>query len=288
MIRASELILNSDGTLFHLHILPQHVADNVIIVGDPARCDLIASYFDKVILRAANREFVTIFGICDGKPLTVISSGIGCDNIDILMTELDAAVNVDLATRTIKPNLKSLNIFRLGTSGGIANDISIGHYVMAEYSIGLDGLAHFYANSKMVRELAFEDDFFEKTNWAPDMAKPYIVKNDSGLVELFSSFAKRGVTISAGGFYAPQGRVVRLGLWCDNYLSNIENYNYNGLKVTNFEMESSAIAFLGGLLGHRCLTICAIIAQRKKGESDPDYGKIVKNLIENSLQLICK
>lgn len=288
MIQNSELILNNDGTLFHLHLKEEHVADNVILVGDPDRCELIAKHFDKIMHCSKNREFVTIYGTCQGKPITVISTGIGCDNIDIVMTELDAAVNVDLKTREIKTIKKHLNIIRLGTSGALQNDIEIGDYVMSNYSIGIDGLAHFYKESPKVREIDFEDNLAQKTNWAKDMAKPYIIKNSDTLIEKFSTFAKPGVTISAGGFYGPQGRVVRLALWDENYLINLEKYRYNGLKITNFEMEGAAIALLSQMLGHNSLTVCAIIAQRQKGDSNPDYGKIVENLISKSLQLICK
>lgn len=288
MIQNSELILNNDGTLFHLHIKEENVADNVILVGDPARCELIGKYFDQIIHRTANREFVTIYGLCQGKPLTVISTGIGCDNIDIVMTELDAAVNVDLKTREVKPSKRRLNIVRLGTSGALQNDIEIGDYVMSNYSIGIDGLAHFYKESPSVRDIDFEDDLVLQTDWGKDMAKPYIIKNAETLIAKFSTFAKPGVTISAGGFYGPQGRVVRLALWDYDYLKNLEQYRYRGLEITNFEMEGSAIALLSRMLGHNSLTVCAIIAQRQNGDSNPDYGNIVENLISKSLQLICK
>lgn len=288
MIKNSELIINSDGTLFHLHINEQFVAQNVIIVGDPARSDLIASRFDKIILRAENREFVTNYGLFNNTPITVISSGIGCDNIDIVLTELDAAVNVNLQTREIKPVKRQLNVIRLGTSGGLQQDVKIGDYIMSQYSVGIDGLAHFYKDSSLIRDLQFEDQIVSQTNWGKDMAKPYVIKNSDHLVELFSGFAKKGVTVSAGGFYGPQGRVVRLDLWDKNYLKNFENFSYNNLRITNFEMESAAIALLCKMLGHNCLTVCAIIAQRVEGDSKPDYQQIVENLIVKSLHLLSK
>lgn len=288
MIPSSELILNDDNTLYHLHIDKQMVATNVIIVGDPQRSDEIAKYFDKVIKRVQNREFVTNYGVLKNNPITVISSGIGCDNIDIVITEVDAAVNVDLNTRTVKKVRKQLNFIRLGTSGGLQQELKIGDYVISQYSIGIEGLAHFYKNSKSVRDLDFENEFITQCKWNNDLAKPYVVQNDPDLVEKFSSFAKKGATISAGGFFGPQGRVVRLNLAQQDYLKNIENFAYKGHKITNFEMEGAAIAALGHMLGHKCVTICAIIAQRAVKDVDADHTQIVHNLIQNSLQVICK
>lgn len=288
MIKDSELILNPDGTVFHLHVTGDHIADTVIMVGDPARSDKVASYFDTIEYTSRNREFVTHTGLYVGKRMTVVSTGIGCDNIDIVMTEIDAAVNIDLSTRTIKPQKRSLRIVRLGTCGALQPQINIGDYLLSEYSMGIDGLAHFYKNSEAVRALDMEQAFAKHAQWGDKMAAPYVVSNDAELARLFRDFTISGITISAGGFYAPQGRVVRLPIWQQDYLKNIESFRWNSLKINNFEMEGAAIALLGAMLGHRTLTVCAAIAQRTEGEGNADYGKIVDNLLQKALLCLSK
>ena len=286
IIPPSELIINPDGSVFHLHLLPEEVADTIILVGDPARVDTVAAHFSEIEVRKSSREFSTATGYYNGKRLSVISTGIGCDNCDIVMTELDALHNIDFQTRTEKTDKNQLTIVRLGTSGAVQDDISIGDYVMSCYSIGIDGLLNFYGGS--VCESEIEQAFIEQTAWGERLARPYVVANDQSLIKLFEGFARAGVTISAGGFYAPQGRVVRLPLSQSNYLEKIEKFSYKGLRITNFEMEGSAIAGLAKLMGHRALTVCAIIAQRTKGDSNPDYSDIVNKLIAFALKTLTK
>lgn len=287
-ILSSELIINSDGSIFHLHLAPWQLADTVILVGDPARADYIATLFEKLETSAINREFHSHTGFYNNHRLTVVSTGIGCDNIDIVLTELDALVNVDFATRTVRDQIRQLTIVRLGTSGAIKDDLKIGDYVMSEVSIGIDGLLNFYDGLERVSDPDIEREFIRQTNWNTRLAKPYCIYNNVQLLELFSDIAISGVTISAGGFYAPQGRVVRLGLARADYLEQIERFEYQGRRVTNFEMEGSAIAGLSALMGHRALTVCAIIAQRIQGEGNADYQSIMEKLIKITLEKLTK
>lgn len=283
MIAQSELIINPDGSVFHLHVKPNELSATIILVGDPERSAKIAARFDTIEHRSHNREFFTFTGTYNGKRISVISTGIGCDNIDIVVTEIDALFNVDFTTREPKKETTTLTIVRLGTSGSISETIKIGHYVASEYSVGIDGLAYFYKNSRAVRSVDKEDEFIAKSCWGLDLARPYIVKNDETLLSLFDDISIRGVTISAGGFYAPQGRVVRLPIAQNNYIDNVASAG-----VTNFEMEGAAIALLGRLLGHRTLTVCAIIAQRVDGDSNAHYGQIVDKLIDSVLEKLTK
>lgn len=288
IIPPSELILNDDGSLFHLHLLPCDVATTIILVGDPARAQLISRYFETIELHRHNREFSTFTGTYCGKRLTVVSTGIGCDNIDIVVTELDALFNVDLVSRTEKLVKQQLTFVRLGTSGAVQPEIQIGDYVMSAVSIGIDGLLNFYDGVQQISDQDFEDQFIAQTQWNPRCPRPYVIRNNRALIDMFSDFAIEGVTISCGGFYAPQGRVVRLPLADKDYIDHIQNFSYGGLRVTNFEMESSAIAGLAALLGHRALTVCGIIAQRNAGGASPDYQLIIETLVENALQRITK
>lgn len=285
IIPSSELIVNDDGSVFHLHLKPDELADTVILVGDPDRSSMVASYFDRVEHSAANREFRCHTGTLNGVRLTVVSTGIGCDNIDIVMNELDALANVDFAARVVKPGpqRRSLRIVRLGTCGAVQPDISLGALVMSAVSGGIDGLLNFYADSEAVRDLRLEEAFVRQTDWDERLARPYFVRNDAGLIELFGDVAIRGLTLSAPGFYAPQGRVVRLPLARPDYLEKIERFEHEDLRVTNLEMESSAIAGLAALLGHRALTVCTVIAQRTAGDSKPDYAAFVRNMVETAL-----
>ncbi len=285
MIASSELILNEDGSIFHLHLRPEELADTVILVGDPGRSDRIARYFDRIESRAANREFRIHTGTLNGVRLTVVSTGIGCDNIDIVMNELDALANVDFATRAVRPleRRRSLRIVRLGTSGALRPEIRLGDRVMSVVSGGIDGLLNFYGGSESVCDRAMEEAFVRQTGWGDRLARPYFVHNDPSLIELFRDTALPGLTLSAPGFYAPQGRVVRLPLADPAYVERIERFEFEGLRPTNFEMESSAIAGLSAMLGHRALTICTIIAQRVAGESRPDYDTFVREMVEIAL-----
>jgi len=283
-IPSSELIINSDGTIFHLHLRQEDIADTVILVGDPARVDMIAGYFDKIEVEKANREFVTKTGYIGKHRLSVLSTGIGTDNIDIVMTELDALVNIDFASRTVKPEHRSLRILRLGTSGALHADIPLGSILMSDISVGFDGLLNFYANRDNISLKEMEKAFVEHMDWSEQLAKPYFVPASEMFVNLFGKDVLHGVTISAPGFYGPQGRVVRLGLADPDLLTKIESFRYNNLKITNFEMEGSAIAGLSLLLGHQAATICTIIANRYLKDMNTNYKDAVKKMIEKALE----
>lgn len=286
-IQSSELILNEDGSIFHLHLKPEDIADTVVLVGDPSRVNLIATYFDTIETEVANREFRTITGYYNNKRLTVLSTGIGTDNIDIVLNELDALVNIDLKKKLPKRNLKSLNIIRIGTSGSLQTDIPIDSFVLSTKSIGFDGVLNFYKNRNEVSDLDFEKAFTQHTGWNTLLAKPYVVNSSEELIEKLSGDKTiNGVTISANGFYGPQGRVLRLDTADNELNSKIAAFEYQGKKITNYEMESSAIAGLSKLMGHNAITICAIIANRATGNASPDYHKTIRKLIEYTLEKI--
>lgn len=281
MIQSSELIINPDGTIFHLCMKPEQLADNIILVGDQGRVQLIASFFEKVDCETSNREFKSITGWYNGKRITALSTGIGTDNIDIVLTELDALANIDFATKEIKSQKKSLNIVRVGTSGSISDEIGIGDYVVSSMSIGFDGLLNFYEGFDNVCDFDFEEAFVKHCNLSERLATPYVVGCSPSLfMKLSSQKTFSGVNISAPGFYGPQGRVLRLPLVDPELNKKIETFTFNGAKVTNFEMESSAIYGLSALLGHNALTICLIIADRISGGSMPDYKKSMKDLVK--------
>lgn len=282
-IESSELVINSDGTVFHLHLLPEHIADTILLVGDPARVDRVASYFDEKEFRIANREFVTITGTYKGKRMTVISTGIGTDNVDIVVTELDALANVDFETRYEKKEKKQLTLLRIGTSGAIQPDIEIGTFLFARTSVGFDGLLNYYDGRNEVCDLEIEQAFMKHVGWNELLTKPYFIDADKSLFELFKDTTVEGITIAAPGFYAPQGRWVRLKPADPNLNEKIESFNYNGRRITNFEMESSALAGLSKLMGHKAATICTIIAQRVAKDMNTDYQPYVDKMIEMSL-----
>lgn len=282
-IPPSELVINGDGSVFHLHLLPGQVAETVVLVGDPGRVDVVASYFDVIESRSANREFVSTTGIYNGKRITVLSTGIGTDNIDIVVTELDALFNVDFETRTEKKQKTTLTLLRLGTSGALQPDVKIGDLVFARTSVGFDGLLNFYKGRDEVCDLAMEQAFMEHTQWGRLLTKPYFVNADEDLRKLFADSTIDGITVSAPGFYGPQGRWVRLEPADPDLNSKIESFVYNGRKIANFEMESSALAGLSRLMGHRAATICAIIAQRVDKGMNTDYKPFVDKMITMSL-----
>lgn len=282
-IASSELIINGDGSVFHLHLRPGQVAQTIILVGDPGRVEAVAAYFDAVESRSANREFVSVTGSYKGKIMTVLSTGIGTDNIDIVVTELDALFNIDFETREEKEHKTSLTLLRLGTSGALQPDIAIGDFVFAQTSVGFDGLLNFYKGRNRVCELAMEQVFMAHTGWSELLPKPYFVNADEGLRKLFADATTEGITISAPGFYAPQGRWVRLEPADPELNAKIESFGYNGRKITNFEMESSALAGLSRLMGHRAATICTIIAQRVERGMNTDYKPFVDKMIKMSL-----
>ena len=283
VIAPSELIINGDGTIFHLHLKPEQLADTVILVGDPARVATIAAHFDSVECNVSNREFNTITGYYKGKRMSVISTGIGIGNIDICVTELDALANVDFATRTVKDTFRRLTLVRLGTSGALQEDIEVGEVVFARTSVGFDSLLGYYAGRNDVCDLDMQRAFMEHTQWSELLAPPYFVNADNELWEHFKDSVTEGITIAAPGFYAPQGRYVRLQPADMNLNEKIEAWRYKGRRITNFEMEGSALAGLAALMGHRATTICTIIAQRVAKQAQPDYKPYVEAMIRMAL-----
>lgn len=284
VIPASELIINEDGSIFHLHLRPEQISDIVILVGDPGRVELVASYFEEKECEVASREFKTITGSYKGRRMTVLSTGIGTDNIDIVVTELDALANIDFATRTVNDNFKQLTLVRLGTSGALQEDIKVGERVFSRTSVGFDGLLNYYANRDKVCDLAIEKAFVEHTGWNPQLTAPYFVNADASLFELFKDVTREGITIAAPGFYAPQGRWVRLQPQDLHLNEKIEAFRFGERRITNFEMESSALAGLAALMGHKAATVCTIIAQRIAKDACTDYKPFVREMIEDALE----
>ena len=282
-IPASELIINEDGTIFHLHLLPEQIADIVMLVGDPGRVEMVASFFDTRECEVSNREFKTITGTYKGKRMTVLSTGIGIGNIDICVTELDALANIDFATRQVKDTFRQLTLVRLGTSGALQPDIKVGEAVFSRTSVGFDGLLNYYAGRNEVCDLEIEKAFIEHTGWNELLPKPYFIDADPSLGELFKDVTREGITIAAPGFYAPQGRWVRLQPQDLKLNEKIESFDFNGRKITNFEMESSALSGMAALMGHKAATICTIIAQRIALDACTDYKPFVRQMIQNAL-----
>ena len=283
----SELIINSDGSIFHLHLKPEQLADNVILVGDPGRVALVAAYFDTQDCSVSSREFNTITGVYKGKRISVISTGIGTDNIDIVMNELDALSNINLETRTEETDFRQLTIIRIGTSGGMQPEIPLGSFLISEKSIGFDGVLNFYAGRDTVSDLEFEESMKKHLVWNPQFAAPYVVDADSELVNrIGKEDMLRGVTISANGFYGPQGRVLRINL-ADMHLNDkIESFRYGKYSITNYEMEGSAIAGLSKLMGHKAMTVCCIIANRRVEAATTDYKPYIEKLVKTVLDRI--
>ena len=283
-IPESELIINSDGSVFHIHLKPEELADNVIMVGDPSRVDMIGEYLTDIEFRHESREFVSITGKRNGKRITALSHGIGPDNIDIVMTELDALANVDFSTREVKPVHKALNILRIGTSGALHADIPLGSYVLAHISVGFDGVMNWYGNREKVTIPEVEESFKKHMNWLDVLPSPYFVKASPKIINLMKDVTIKGVTISANGFYGPQGRVVRVPLAMPNMLQDIESFRFStggeDYRITNFEMESSPLAGLAAHLGHNASTVCCIIANRYLKSSNPDYKPAIRKLVE--------
>jgi len=286
IIPESELIINSDGSAFHLHIRPEQLSDKIVMMGDPDRVTMTASFFDSIECDIQSREFHTVTGIYKGKRITALSHGIGTDNIDIVLTELDALANIDFNTRMVKEEFKQLTIVRVGTSGGMQPHCPVGSYVVSEKSIGFDGLLHYYAGSDLIREKDFEEAFQREVGWSPYHCSPYVVSADEGLIDRVGYDMIRGVTISAIGFYGPQGRHVRLPLADPDLNAKIESFRFGGYSITNYEMESSAIAGLGKLMGHKAMTVCAIIANRVALKSNADYKGSTEELIKIVLERI--
>ena len=283
----SELIVNADGSIFHLHLKPEQLADNVILVGDPGRVALVADYFDTQECSVSSREFKTITGTYKGKRISVISTGIGTDNIDIVMNELDALANIDLEQRIEKQQFRQLTIVRIGTSGGMQPDIPLGSFLISEKSVGFDGMLNFYAGRNEVCDLAFEQALTTHLVWNTQLAAPYVVDADTELVNrIGQQDMLRGVTISANGFYGPQGRVLRLNLADMQLNDKIESFRYQQYKITNYEMEGSAIAGLAKMMGHKAMTVCCIIANRRVEAANTDYKPYIEKLVTTVLDRI--
>lgn len=283
----SELILNQDGSVFHLHIKPEQLAHKVILVGDPGRVSLVASHFTDIEMEVQSREFHSITGKYQGKRITVASTGIGCDNIDIVVNELDALVNIDFATRTEKAEKTSLEIVRIGTCGGLQENTPVGTFIVSEKSIGFDGLLNFYAGRNEVCNLALEDAFTEHMHWNPQLCAPYVIEADEELTNrIGGDDMVHGITIACGGFYGPQGRQLRIPLADPDQNAKVESFEYEGMHITNFEMESSALAGLSKLLGHKATTCCMVIANRLIKEANTGYKSTIDNLIKEVLERI--
>lgn len=285
IIPPSELIINEDGSAFHIHLKPEQLRDNIILVGDPGRVDMVASYFDSIDYDVCSREFHAIGGTCHGVPMMCISHGIGPDNIEIVITELDALANIDFNTRTVRDRHRTLRMVRIGTSGSLQDDLHIGDFVIAEKGTGFDGILNFYEDRDKVCDLEFERLFCEHTRWNPTWAAPYTVDADPELVEQIGrDDMRRGFTIAAVGFYAPQGRMVRLRLADPDLNAKIESFRYNGRPITNFEMESACLQGMARLLGHKAMTVCCIIAERRAQGANTDYKPSVKKLVETVIR----
>ena len=283
----SELILNQDGSVFHLHIKPEQLAHKVILVGDPGRVSLVASHFTDIEMEVQSREFHSITGKYQGKRITVASTGIGCDNIDIVVNELDALVNIDFATRTEKAEKTSLEIVRIGTCGGLQEYTPVGTFIVSEKSIGFDGLLNFYAGRNEVCNLALEDAFTKHMHWNPQLCAPYVIEADGELTNrIGGDDMVHGITIACGGFYGPQGRQLRIPLADPDQNAKVESFEYEGMHITNFEMESSALAGLSKLLGHKATTCCMVIANRLIKEASTGYKSTIDNLIKEVLERI--
>ena len=283
----SELIINEDGSIFHLHLTPQQLADKIILVGDPGRVSLVASYFDEIAFEVESREFKTIAGTYKGKKLMVLSTGIGCDNIDIVMNELDALANIDFETRTEKNEHRTLTLVRIGTCGGLQPNTPTGTYIASVKSIGFDGLLNFYAGRNEVCDLPLEEAFKAHMNWSPLLAAPYVMDACAELVDrIAANDMVRGITIACGGFFGPQGRELRIPLADPKQNEKVESFVYQGMHITNFEMESSALAGLSALLGHKAMTCCMVIANRLAKEVNANYKNSINGLIELVLDRI--
>jgi uridine phosphorylase len=284
MIQSSELILNPDGSVYHLNLLPENIAHDIIFVGDQNRVEKITQSFDSIEFSTQKREFKTQTGTLKGKRITVMSTGIGPDNIDIVMNELDALVNIDLKTREIKENLTSLNIIRIGTSGSLQADIPVDSFVLSKYAIGLDNMLRSYLIDE-VTEKTIEDAFVKHTNWDLQKGKPYTIACSETLEnKIFSDKMHKGITATSGGFYGPQGRVLRLNIQDENLNDKLANFDFEDNRITNLEMETAAIYGLGKLLGHNCLSLNAIIANRASGTFSADPYKAVDELIAYTLE----
>ncbi|WP_311416600.1 nucleoside phosphorylase [Hoylesella shahii] len=283
----SELIINGDGSIFHLHLKPEQLADKVILVGDPGRVSLVASHFESKECDIESREFHTITGTYHGKRISVVSTGIGCDNIDIVLNELDALANIDFQTRTEKEQLRELTLVRIGTCGGLQEYTPVGTFIASEKSIGFDGLLNFYSGRNDVCDLPFEEAFKQHMQWNPQLCAPYVIDADKETLErIAGNEMVKGVTIACGGFFGPQGRELRIPLADPKQNEKVESFEYNGHRITNFEMESSALAGLARLMGHKAMTCCMVIANRRAKNVNANYKNSIDELIKLVLERI--
>lgn len=285
-IPSSELIINDDGSVFHLHILPEDLADIVIMMGDPGRVSTIAEHFDTIELDKQSREFHTITGTYRGKRVTALSHGIGTDNIDIVMTELDALANIDFKTRLPKAEHRRLTLLRIGTCGAAQPDIPLGSYILSHISIGFDGVLNWYKDGEKIFLMDFENAFVRHMDWPARFARPYFVRSSEKIIERFRDWTVKGMTVSAPGFYGPQGRSVRLALTIPDLIEKLESFSHEGYRVTNIEMESSCLAGMAALLGHDAATVCLAIANRHIKESNPDYKPLMAQLLVRALDTL--
>ncbi|MCR4571349.1 MAG: nucleoside phosphorylase [Bacteroidales bacterium] len=279
-IPESELIINADGSAFHIHMRPEDLADIVVVFGDPGRVKMFESLFDTIEVKGQSREFAFATGTYNGKRVTALSHGIGCDNIDIVMTELDALANIDFKTREVKPEHKTLTIVRIGTCGAIQPDIPLGSFILSHISVGCDGLMNWYEGRDQIALLDFEEAFKKAVKWNKHLPDPYFVRGSERLIELFKDCTVKGMTVSASGFYGPQGRVVRQGLAMPDMLEDFEKFEHKGYRITNFEMEGSALAGMAAKLGHDAITVCCAIAHRYLKDANTDYKPRVNELVE--------
>ena len=285
-IPSSELIINDDGSVFHLHILPEDLADIVIMMGDPGRVNTIAEHFDTIEIDKQSREFHTITGTYHGKRVTAMSHGIGTDNIDIVMTELDALANIDFKTRIPRKEHRRLTILRIGTCGAAQPDIPLGSYILSHISIGFDGVLNWYRDGEKISLADFEEAFVKHMDWPERLGRPYFVRASQKIIDKFKDWTYKGMTVSAPGFYGPQGRSVRLKLTIPDLIQKLESFSHDGYRVTNIEMESSCLAGLATLLGHDAATVCLAIANRHIKESNPDYKPLMAQLLRRALDTL--
>ena len=285
-IKESELILNPDGSIYHLNLKPQNISNTIILVGDQDRVEKVTSHFDSIEFETQKREFKTQTGFYKGKRITVISTGIGSDNIDIVLNELDALVNIDFKTRQIKDKLTSLDIIRIGTSGALQDHIPVDSFIVSTHGLDINGMLHSY-KIDAIRNTDIEEAFVQQTNWHPNKAYPIVIKGSLKLEKTFESDkVHKGLTATAGGFYGPQGRVLRLAIQDEELNSKMDNFNFNGVKIANFEMETSAIFGLAKLMGHEAISLNAVIANRVLGAFSKNPGTVIKNLIIYTLNKI--
>ena len=285
--KASELTLDTNGNVYHLGIGPKDIADTIIFVGDQSRVEVVSSFFDSVRFKTQHREFATATGTYKGKDISVISHGIGCDNIDIVLNELDACVNIDLEKREVLTNKKSLDIIRIGTCGALQEDIEPGSHIISKYAIGLDGVANFYDMDFSEEELAFKTEFLNTSGWPEGLAIPYMIKSNDRLRKLLEGLGEEGITTTANGFYGPQGRALRIPLKHPDFKDKIRAFKFDNTRATNFEMETSALLALSKTLGHCATTICLVLANRYSNKFESDYENKMKNLIQNVLDRVC-